>query len=142
MVIEYGYGLDTPGFDTTIEYIKPGARSWAYSTITGTVHMVADSIHPLDSLNFMPKIEKTNKIRLSISYPPNYYTVVYWPENFIGDPETKEFDFQEANIIDNVINLPNEESGYVFQVKAVWESINGIKGTQGYANYVFFVSGI
>ena len=140
MVIEYGYGLDTPGFDTTIEYIKPGARSWAYSTITGIVHMIADSSHPLESWYPYPKIEKTNKVKINISYSPDYYTVIYWPEKYIGNADTKEFDFQTIDVIDNIIIMPNEESGYVFRVRAVWESVNGIKGTQGYADYVFFVS--
>lgn len=142
MIIEYGYGLDTSEFDTLIEYIKPGAASWAYSTIKGTVHIIADSSHPLDSWHIYPKIKKTNKVRINISYSPDYYTVIYWPEKYIGNPDTKEFDFQRTDIIDNMIIIPNEESGYVFLVKAVWESVNGLKGIQGYVNYVFFVSNL
>ena len=139
MIIEYGYGLDTPGLDTFIATVKPGARSWSYSTLFGPTHMMTDAMHPLDSSYPMPKIGKTNRVKMSISYPPDYYTVVYWPEELIGHPETI-FDPQRTDVIDNMIVLPNGESGYVFLVRAVWESVNGINGTEGYADYVFFAS--
>jgi len=138
MIIEYGYGLDTPGFDTLSETIKPGATSWAYSTITRTEHFIVDSLHPLDSKYTGPNIEKTNKVKMSISYPPDYYVARYWPEEYIGDPVTKDQYFQTIDVDGDIIILPNEESGYVFEVKAVWESVNSIKGTQGYADYVFY----
>jgi hypothetical protein len=90
MIIEYGYGLDTSGLLTQNKIIKHGAASWAYSTNTGIVYMIFDSIHPLDSSNNLSKIEGTNKVKLNISYLPDYYTARYWAENYIGDPEKNE----------------------------------------------------
>jgi hypothetical protein len=140
MIIEYGYGLDTPGFDIIIKEIKPAPFSWAYSTITGTTHMVADSFHPLDNLNIPLKIGKTNKVKINILYPSDYYIVRYWPKSCIGDPDAYEQYFQTIDVNNDIIILPKEETEYIFEVKAVWESVNGIKGIKGDANYVFYYS--
>jgi len=141
MPIQYGYGLDVPGLIILIDFIKPGTSSWSYFDGNNIINFVMDSTHPLDSSNNLPKIEKTNKIKISFPNPPSHYTVRYWTENYIGDTSAYEMYFQTIDVKDDTINLPNEELGYVFEVKAVWESVNGIKNIQGYANYAFFVSG-
>ena len=125
--------------NTISEYIKPGAAQWSYSTIFGITHFIADSIHPLENHAIVPKLRKTDKIKISISYPPNYYTARYWTENYIGDPEKNEQYFQTIDVNNGILIVPDEDSGHIFEVTAVWESVNNIKGTQGYAKYVFFI---
>jgi hypothetical protein len=133
MAIEYD--LD----NTIFEYIKLGAAQWSYSTIFGITHFIADSMHPLEYDAVVPKLRKTDKIKIKISYPPDYYTARYWTENYIGDPEKNEQYFQTIDVNNGIIILPNEDTGHIFEVTAVWESVNNIKGTQGYAKYVFFI---
>jgi hypothetical protein len=141
MPIQYGGGLDVPGLIILVDFIKPGTSGWSYFNGNDIINFVMDSKHPLDSSNNLPKIEKTKKIKISFSNPPSYYTVRYWTENYIGDASAYEMYFQIMDVKDDTINLPNEELGYIFEVKAVWESVNGIKNIQGYANYAFFVLG-
>ena len=127
-------------YEHNIEYVKPGAAKWSYSTILGIIHILQDSMHPLEYSNAVLKIEKTDKIKISILYAPDYYTARYWTENYIGDTETNEQYFQTIDVNNGIIIVPNEEAGKIFEVTAIWESVNGIKGIQGYAKYVFYVS--
>jgi len=134
--------LETSALDIILATIKPGGFSWAYSTITGEKHMIADSLHPLHDVYFkdMPKIEKIDKVKMTFSYPPDYYVVRYWPEEYIGDDPIENDQYAKTIDVDEgIIILPNEEQGLVIEVKAVWESVNDIKETQGDAYYVFFV---
>ena len=135
--IEYGYGLDNPELNKSITYVGHGTASWRYKK--GGIE--ADTPHPLENTYIMPKLDKTDKIKISISYPPDYYTVRYWTENYIGDPQTNNQYYKTLDINKGIIILPNEGLGHVFQVIATWESVNGIKDVQGYASYVFFVAG-
>ena len=147
MMIEYGDGLDNPLLNTSSAYVKHGTASWMYYIIGNKKGgFIADGLHPLDEnyYNFMPKLEKTDKIKISISYPPDYYTVKYWSEDYIGDYDKfKQYEqnYQTLDVNDGIIILPNDGIGHVFLVNAIWESVNGIKDTQGYAYYSFFISG-
>jgi hypothetical protein len=98
----------------------------------------------LDSSNVLPKIINTNKIKILFEYKPSYYTVRYWPENYIGDESAYEMYFQTIDVEDDIIIFPiqNQKGGYIFELKAVWESINGINGIQGEACYAFFLGNI
>ena len=141
LMIEYESGLDNSEANNFVTYVKYGSASWAYGTQFQWRGFITDAPHPLEKTYNMPKLEMTDKIKISISYQPDYYTVKYWTENYIGDPQTNDQYYQTLDVNDGIITLPNKDLGYVFQVSAIWESVNGIKNIKGYANYVFFVLG-
>jgi len=163
MTIEYEYGLDKPDLSQKIDGIKPGTSYWHYYDGEQIIAIASDSVHPLDNLNNMVKInriyefprsrpygfepERLIRIKVSFSYSPSYYTVRYWNEQYIGNASAYENYFQTMEVENDTIILPdgsnelNEEygNGYIIEIKAVWESLNGIEG-EGYAYYSFFVT--
>jgi hypothetical protein len=129
MVIEYGPGFD---FETPddgqiyhshpallVDFIKPGASYWHYYDGKEIVTLSSDAVHPLDNFNNKVRISGTNKIRISFSYPPSRYTVSYWHEKYIGDFSTYEDNFETMEIENAVIELPDLDHGYIFEIKAV-----------------------
>jgi hypothetical protein len=139
MTIEYGPGLDVPGLIRLIEWVKSGTSYWHYYNGKQIIAINSDSMHPLDNFENMVKIQGTKKIKIFFPNAPSHYFIRYWNEKYIGDASAYENYFQTMEIKNDTIDLPDLNYGYIFEIKAVWELLNGIKG-EGYANYSFFVT--
>lgn len=108
-----------------------GTRSWrrwnsAYS---------ADSLHPLDSVGFMPVITKTEELKvitLSFASAPDEYSARYWTEDNIGKIEEYETKDTAVEINNNTITLPESELGLIYEIHAIW--------SQGDAYYSFYIT--
>ena len=108
-----------------------GTRSWkrwnsAYS---------ADSLHPMDSIGYMPEISKTkdlNKIILLFEAAPTKYSVRYWTDNNIGNIAAYESDYTSVEVTNNTVHIPEAELGLIYEVHAFWP--------QGDAYYSFYIT--
>lgn len=108
-----------------------GTRSWRRWTSAYS----ADSLHPLDSVGYMPEIRKTEELKeitLSFAFAPDEYSVRYWTEDNIGEIETNETNDITVEMIDNTIILPEGELGLIYEIHAIW--------TQGDAYYSFYIT--
>jgi hypothetical protein len=124
--------------------VKHGTAGWNYFYNNKITSFVADGLHPLQDYDHMPKIKRTGTIielKLSFAYPPTKITARYWANDYIGDATAFEKHFQTAEINGNIIVLPSEKKGYIYEVKAEWENTNGTQ-RRGYSNYSFYVSDI
>jgi len=139
LLIHYGPGLEVDGSNIKIETAKAGTASWSYYNGENIMSWEQCGLHTLDSSDYIPIIEGQNKIKISFTYEPDSYTVRYWPMKYLGDAYTFEMNFETMDVIDNIIIIPDEELGYVFEFSAVWEAINGISELQGNAYYGFII---
>lgn len=110
--------------------VKPGTSSWK-NIFRGSQ---ADGSHPLDSVGYMPEIKKTDdlkELKISFSSRPTSYTVRFWTDNYIGKEEAYENYFETIKTTDDMITLPNDEKGYIYEIHATW--------AQGNAYYAFYI---
>lgn len=108
-----------------------GTRSWkkwnsAYS---------ADNLHPLDSVGYMPEINKTeslNEIILDFEAAPDKYSVRYWTDDNVGNIEAYESEYTSVEVKGDTITIPESEHGLIYEIHAVW--------SQGDAFYSFYIT--
>jgi|GEM_PF-2921845 len=113
----------------------PGC-SWDYENEDGTMSgFEACGNSPLDSIDMVRKIEKTadmSELELIFTIPPESYTVRRWHEKYIGDAQENWQHYEVLNVSDNnIIILPDDGAGYVYEVHAKWQ--------QGYSDNCFYV---
>jgi len=120
---------------TTKVTVNHGTSSWKYSNGDGMfTNIESDSAHPLDSVKFIPLIEKTNELKeliISFSLTQDSYTVRRWTDNYIGNEDAYENYYENLELKGNTIVLPDDEQGYIYEVHATWP--------QGDAYYAFYV---
>ena len=114
--------------------VLPGTCSWMYDNDDGTSSGIeADSFGPLDSVEHMPKIEKTanlKELRINFTLTPDSYTVRCWHDIHIGDYDAYE-QYETVNVSDNTVALSDDVKGYIYETYAKWP--------QGNAYYCFYV---
>lgn len=115
--------------------IAATTSSWKIEQEDGTgVNANSDGSNPLDSTANLEEIEKTDELtalKISFSLIQESYTVRCWPDNYIGQPEAYEDYYEQVDVSEDTIVLPNDGQGYVYEVYAIW--------SQGEAYYSFYV---
>ena len=111
-----------------------GTYSWSYENEDGTMSGVeACSVPSLDAGAELAPIKKTEDMKeivLKFSMPPDSYSVVRWPEAYIGDAEAHGRDYEPVDAVDYTVPL-SDDGGYVYEVYARWP--------MGRAYYWFYV---
>jgi beta-lactamase regulating signal transducer with metallopeptidase domain len=113
-----------------------GTYSWRYMGTDGITEATteADSMHPLDSVEYMDIITESDgidTIKLNFAIPPKSYSVRRWSDAYVGNSEAFEQSFEQVKIYnDNVIFLADYK-GYIYEVSAIWP--------QGSASYSFYI---
>lgn len=110
--------------------LPPGTATWHYGD--SIIH--ADAFHPLDAIGKIPEIEKEDlaEIKLNFSLPPTSYTVRVWTEEYIGNNEAYEDYYEEVDISNDTLMVPEDDLGYIYLVHAFWP--------QGNVHYSFYVT--
>ena len=111
--------------------VEHGTASW--KSMGGGFE--ADGSHPLDSVGYMPEIKKTDdlkELKISFSSKPTSYTVRFWTDNYIGKEEAYENHFETLKTSNDIITLPNDEKGYIYEIHATWP--------QGNVYYAFYIT--
>lgn len=115
-----------------------GGYNWTTENPDGTAaNVIADAPHPLDYYSFTQSgVEKyiiemdISKITLNFSMPTDIFTVRYWADEYIGDANSFEANYETLDTGGKTtIILPR--GGYVYEVNAKW--------MQGDVSYFFYV---
>ncbi len=117
--------------------VEGNYASWKYIDEHGMEsHTIAENLsHPLDIVDLLTKIKVPYSIRtlkLSFSFRPTSYKVLYWPECYAGIRENYYTNYKYSDVMKDDLIIPLGEPGYIFQVQATW--------SQGEAYYDFYVS--
>lgn len=112
-----------------------GSYSWQKRSEGGlSEHVIADGVHPLDRKDMLhPLVEATTPTAsLAFSEPPDTILEVRcWNTN---DRESSSEKTEKTTLDGNELSLLS--GGYIYEVVAQWDEINGYGGT---AHYAFFI---
>ncbi|MDD4113774.1 MAG: hypothetical protein PHC56_12215 [Herbinix sp.] len=113
----------------TIESINipRGTASWNYKNRGIEV----DAPHPLDAVGSIPeivKIEDSLEIKLEFSSLPTTYTVKCWAHEYIENNEAYENYYEDVEITNDTLTIPNDKAGYIYLVHALWPQGNAYYG--------------
>ena len=115
--------------EDTIESINipRGTASWNYKNRGIEV----DAPHPLDAVGSIPeivKIEDSLEIKLEFSSLPTTYTVKCWAHEYIENNEAYENYYEDVEITNDTLTIPNDKAGYIYLVHALWPQGNAYYG--------------
>jgi len=132
IILEEPPALTVTSGETSIGALL-GTYSWQKKDGDGTsAGAVSDSAHPLDCKKFLSELETAGPTAtLNFAEKPNALNVRCWSEAHWSDPDA---DAESAAIDGYEITL--KPGGYIYEVKAEWDTGNGYGGT---AYYSFFV---
>lgn len=111
-----------------------GTYSWEKLNPDGTSTSVeSDSAHPLDCRDLLPKFETTEQTAtLRFKENPNRILWVQcWSDAHWAEPDAASEDVE----IDGY-EIPLKPGGYIYEVKAQWDTENGFGGIAYYSFYI------
>ena len=106
-----------------------GSYSWTYQDADGNgVGTEADSPHPLDMADELPKVSLNGEIRtinLDFEAEPEEVFVRCWKAGYAGDKNSYESNYTELpySVTEHTVEAPAEENS-VIEVRASWENGN------------------
>lgn len=112
------------GDDRTETITVPrGTASWRYKDRG----IESDAPHPLDAVGSIAEIIKTEdllEIKLDFSSQPTSYTVRCWTLEYIQNNEAYDNFYEEVEITNDTLTVPNDEAGYIYLIHAFWSQGN------------------
>lgn len=116
-----------------------GTYSWQRKESDGTtVHIEADSLHPLDCGDLLSPPLETGKAAATLGFteaPDRIVQVRCWSDAYWSDPSAEG----EAAVFEgNTVQL--KPGGYVYEVVAQWDTDGGYGGTARYSFYVTYIT--
>lgn len=130
--LQLQYTVDGQEAETVV---PSGNYEWYYDNGDGTrTGGIASGPHPLDLSKATPVITQDaglTQLEVVFSLIPDSYSVRCWPDSCLGNAQKYENDASALAVSGNVINLPANGRGYIYELNAEW--------ADGSASYSFYV---
>lgn len=111
-----------------------GTYSWQRKNADGTIlNIEADSVHPLDCKDLVSVLE-TTETTATLSFleePDSIVNVQCWSDEHWSEPTA---DSESVTVNGNTIEL--KSGGYIYEIKAQWNTKSGYGGTAYYSFYI------